>query len=94
MNPSVTNAANCPLCRDAVPGRHPDSGGTHAPQVDITSRILAVHPSAVVTRRHFDGGTQYEIKVPGRVILPPARLSVEYGDDEAAALRWLLDKIG
>ena len=61
--------------------------------VDITSGVLKAHPGAVVERRQFDGGINYRVTIPGRVILPPATVSVEWGDDEQRALDHLLDRI-
>ena len=59
-------------------------------RVDIVGGVLAVHPNAVVHSRQFEGGMHYEVRVNQS---RPVRLSVEWGDDEAQALRIILDRI-
>lgn len=58
--------------------------------VDITGAILRRWPDAVVERRQHDAGIAYEVRVPRHRTV---RLSVEWGDDQEAALAALLADI-
>jgi hypothetical protein len=60
--------------------------------VDIVGGVLKQYPAAVVTTHQFDGGINYEVKVPGRTLFP-VRLSVEWGDDEQQALDIILARL-
>jgi hypothetical protein len=58
-------------------------------RVDITGGVLAAYPGAVVIASRTESGTYYEVRIPGRVYA--IRHHVEYGDDEAEALAYILD---
>jgi hypothetical protein len=60
-------------------------------RVDIVGGVLKQYPAAVVTTHQFDGGINYEVKVPGRTY--KVRHSVEWGDNEAEALAYILDRL-
>jgi hypothetical protein len=63
----------------------------NASRIDIVGGILAAHPKAVVAQRQFDGGFHYDVRLPGRT--HNVRMSVEWGDNEAAALAHILARL-